>query len=197
MSDPARTVLLGVTGGIAAYKAADLASKLRQKGLNVIVVMTRSARRFIAPLTFEYLTDNPVVTGLWKRAGERDPDHIAISDAADVAVVAPATANIIGKLANGIADDALSTVLMAFRKTLIVAPAMNEKMYENPVVQENLKRLRDRAVRQIGPGKGWLACGAEGFGRMAEVPEILDAVLEALAGAGARLESGGPKRPHS
>jgi len=180
MNNPSGTVLLGVTGGIAAYKAADLASNLRQRGLNVIVVMTASARRFVTALTFEYLTNNPVVTDLWEKSGGHSADHIAVSDAADVAVVAPATANIIGKLANGIADDALSTIIIAFRKPLILAPAMNEKMYESPIVQQNLQRLRERGVGQVGPGKGWLACGAEGVGRMAEVPEIIDAVLEEL-----------------
>ena len=181
MSDPSGTVLLGVTGGIAAYKAADLASKLRQRALNVVVVMTHSAQRVVTPLTFEYITGNPVVTGLWEKAGGHNPDHIAISDAADAAVIAPATANIIGKLANGIADDALSTIIMALRKPLIIAPAMNEKMYESPAVQQNLQRLRERGVGQIGPGEGWLACGREGIGRMAEVSDIVDAVLKALA----------------
>jgi len=181
MSDPSGTVLLGVTGGIAAYKAADLASKLRQGGLTVTVVMTRCARRFVTPLTFEYITNNPVVTNLWEKAGGHRPDHVAISDAADAAVIAPATANIIGKLANGIADDALTTIIMAFRKPLIIAPAMNEKMYDSPAVQQNLQRLRERGIKQVGPGEGWLACGRQGRGRMAEVPEIIDAVLKELA----------------
>jgi len=180
MAQPAGTVLLGVTGGIAAYKAADLASKMRQKGIDVIVVMTAAAQRFVAPLTFQYISNNPVVTDLFEMAGGFDCGHVSISEAADVAVIAPATANIIGKLANGVADDALTTAIMAFRKPLIIAPAMNERMYESPAVQENLKRLRERGVRQVGPGTGWLACGTEGTGRMAEVPEILDAVLKEL-----------------
>ena len=180
MSEPSGTVLLGVTGGIAAYKAADLAPRLRQRGINVTTVMTAAAQKLITGLTFEYITNNPVVTDLWNKAQARNPDHIAISDAADVAVIAPATANIIGKLANGIADDALTTIIMAFRKPLIIAPAMNQTMYESPAVQENLDRLRRRGARQIGPGKGWLACGTTGIGRMAEVSEILDAVLQEL-----------------
>lgn len=174
------TVLLGVTGGIAAYKAADLTSKLRQRGLDVQVVMTAAAQQFVTARTFEYLSNNPVITDLWTKAGGHDPDHVAVSDAADVAVVAPATANIIGKLANGIADDALSTILMATQRPLILAPAMNERMYENPAVQENLQRLRQRGARQVGPGQGWLACGAIGVGRMADVADIIEAVVEEL-----------------
>ena len=180
MTDASGTVLLGVTGGIAAYKAADLASRLRQSGLNVITVMTASAQKLIAPLTFEYITNNPVVTDLWSKAQARNPDHIAISEKAEVAVIAPATANIIGKLANGIADDALTTIIMAFRKPLIIAPAMNQKMYESPALQENLERLRQRGVKQIGPDEGWLACGTTGIGRMAERSEILEAVFNQL-----------------
>jgi len=169
-------VLLGVTGSIAAYKAADLASKLRQKGVNVTVVMTAAAQQLVAARTFQYITNNPVVTSLWEPAGGYDPDHIAISEAARVAVVAPATANIIGKLANGIADDALSTILMACDGPLILAPAMNQRMYNSPALQQNLDRLRERGVRIVGPATGRLACGASGIGRMAEVPEIVDAV---------------------
>jgi len=180
MNSPSGTVLLGVTGGIAAYKAADLTSRMRQKGLNVIVVMTRSARKFIAPLTFEYLSNRPVITDLFEKAGGCDSDHVSVSDAADVAVIAPATANVIGKIANGIADDALTTIIVAFPKPLIIAPAMNEKMYKSPAVQENLRRLHERGVTQIGPATGWLACGVEGIGRMAGVPDILEAVLNAL-----------------
>jgi len=184
MQNAAGTVLLGVTGGIAAYKAADLTSKLRQEGIKVIVAMTRSAQRFVTPLTFEYLSNQPVITDLFERPGEHSADHVSISDAADVAVIAPATANIIGKIANGIADDALSTIIMAFRKPLIIAPAMNERMYQSPAVQENLRRLIERGARQIGPGKGWLACGTQGEGRMADVPEIFEAVLKELPAAG-------------
>ena len=174
------TVLLGVTGGIAAYKAADLASKLRQKGLKVIVVMTGAAREFVTPLTFQYISNHPVITDLFENPGGYDADHIAASDEADVAVIAPATANVIGKIANGIADDALTTIVMAFAKPLIIAPAMNERMYQSAAVQENLRRLRERGVKQVGPGTGWLACGVVGIGRMAEVPEILEAVLLAM-----------------
>jgi len=177
MNSDAPNVLLGITGGIAAYKAADLASKLRQNGLNVTAVMTAAARQFVTARTFQYITGNPVVVSLWEPAGGFDPDHVAISEAASVAVVAPATANIIGKLANGIADDALSTILMAFDGPLIIAPAMNTQMYNNPAVQRNLQILRERGARQVGPGTGWLACGKRGVGRMAEVPEILDAVM--------------------
>jgi len=180
MDGQTATVVLGVTGGIAAYKAADLASKLRQKGLKVIVVMTRNARQFVAPLTFEYVTGNPVVTDLFEKPGGHQCDHVAIADEAAVAVVAPATANIIGKLANGIADDALSTILLAFDKPVIIAPAMNERMYQSPAVQENLRLLRERGVRQVGPGTGWLACGRTGIGRMADVQEILAAVMDEL-----------------
>jgi len=178
MDGQTATVLLGVTGGIAAYKAADLASKLRQKGVDVVVVMTRNALQFVAPLTFEYITGNPVITDLFEKAGGHQCDHVALADRAAAAVVAPATANVIGKLANGIADDALSTILLAFDKPVIIAPAMNERMYQSPAVQENLRKLRERGVHQVGPGTGWLACGKTGIGRMAEVPEILAEVLK-------------------
>jgi len=153
---------------------------MRQKGLSVVVAMTRSAQEFVTPLTFEYLSNRPVITGLFQRAGGYETNHVSISDEADVAVIAPATANIIGKIANGIADDALSTIIMAFSKPLIIAPAMNERMYRSPALQLNLQRLRERGVRQVGPGNGWLACGVEGEGRLADVAEILDAVLKEL-----------------
>jgi len=180
MNTPAGTIILGVTGGIAAYKAADLASKLRQAGVNVQVVMTPSARKFITPLTFEYITGNPVITSMFSKAGGHNPDHIALCDAADAAVIAPATANIIGKLANGIADDALSTIVMAFDKPLFIAPAMNQRMFESAALQENLQRLKSRGVRQVGPVEGWLACGTTGIGRMADVQQILDALMQEL-----------------
>ena len=180
MASPGGTVLLGVTGGIAAYKAADLASKLRQRGVNVVVAMTRSAQQFVTPLTFEYISNHPVITDLFEKPGGYQADHIAVTDEAAVAVIAPATANVIGKIANGIADDALTTIVMAFAGPLIIAPAMNERMYQSAALQENLKRLHERGVTQVGPCTGWLACGKVGIGRMAEVPEIVDAVLKAM-----------------
>lgn len=179
MTVTGKTVLVGVAGGIAAYKAAWLVSRLRQLGACVQVVMTDAACRFVTPLTFETLSGRRVVTSLFENRPTPDPQHIAIAQAAQVAVVAPATANIIAKLAHGIADDALSTTLISTRAPIIVCPGMNDTMWANPAVQQNVQTLRDRGATIVGPGKGWLACGTEGIGRMAEPDEILEAVFEA------------------
>jgi len=175
-----REILVGVTGGIAAYKAAHLVSLLVQEGAAVSVVMTEHAQRFVGPLTFQALSRRPVYTDLFAE-GAYDADHIALADRAEAAVVAPATANVIGKLAAGIADDLLSTVLVALRVPVILAPAMNEAMWNHPAVQANVETLRRRGVRFVGPEEGRLACGTEGLGRMAEPETILDAVIEILS----------------
>ena len=175
-----REILVGVTGGIAAYKAADLVSLLVEEGAAVSVVMTEHAQRFVGPLTFQALSRRPVYTDLFAE-GAYDTDHIALADRAEAAVVAPATANAIGKLAGGIADDLLSTVLVALRVPVILAPAMNEAMWNHPAVQANAETLRRRGVRFVGPEEGRLACGTEGLGRMAEPESILDAVIEILS----------------
>ncbi len=175
-----KTVLLGVTGGISAYKVAELARLLVKAGVNVKVVMTEAGQQFVTPLTFRTLTGNPVATTMWSDPGSPFP-HISLSDEADLIVVAPATANIIAKMAGGIADDLLSTTLLAARGTVVVAPAMNSRMYLNPITQANLEKLRRMGVVVLAPGEGGLACRTEGVGRMAEPSEIFDAVASELA----------------
>jgi phosphopantothenoylcysteine decarboxylase/phosphopantothenate--cysteine ligase len=171
-----KNVLLGVTGGAAAYKAADLVRRIREQGASVNVIMTEAAKKFITPLTLEVNSRNKVYSDLFS-----DPmAHIRLTSDADAVVIAPATANIIGKFARGIADDLLSTCLLAFRGPVIVAPSMNWRMYENPVFQENLKYLLRLGVIQIGPEKGSLACGEEGKGRMSEVYDIVDSIVSSL-----------------
>ena len=175
-------IVLCVTGGIAAYKAADLASKLRQRGANVTVAMTDAAQRLVAPITFEAVSGHRVATTLWPPPGTRPLDHISLAERAELIVVAPATANFLAKIAAGIADDVVTaTVTAAFPSVpLLVAPAMNAGMWANPVVQRNVQTLKDLGVRMVGPGEGWLACGTSGPGRMAEPDEILAAVEAAL-----------------
>jgi phosphopantothenoylcysteine decarboxylase/phosphopantothenate--cysteine ligase len=178
-------VALGVSGGIAAYKAAELVRLLQERGLEVQVVMTRSAREFIAPLTFAALSGRKVITEMFGGESENANlesaiEHIAVAQAIDALVIAPATANIIAKLAHGIADDFLSTLAVATKAPLVVAPAMNVNMWENPATQENLKTLRDRGIRVLDPDEGYLACGMTGAGRLASVEAIAKAVCETL-----------------
>ena len=176
-----KNILLGVTGGIAVYKAADLASKLRQAGFKVQVVMTRSAAQFVAPLTFRELTGQPVHLDMFAEPKNWQVEHISLARWADLFVVAPATANIIAKLANGIADDLLTTTALATTAQLLIAPAMNSQMYLHPATQANLEVLRSRGVQFVGPASGFLACGEEGVGRLAPVEEILAKIEELLA----------------
>jgi len=172
-------VLLGVTGGIAAYKAVDLAGKLTAAGAGVRTVMTESACQLVGPKSFEAVTGAPVFTSLWSDPQGHQMAHISLADWARIVVVAPATADIIAKVAHGICDDLLSTVLCTCWATpTLFAPAMNTRMWENPATQRNVQTLRDMGVRLIGPGAGRLACGTEGLGRMAEPPEILAAIEE-------------------
>lgn len=165
-------VILGVTGSIAAYKAADLTSGLRKAGVDTHVVLTHSAMKLIQPKTFQTLSRNPVITDLWDVPGWQ-PEHISLADRADILVVAPATANFIGKYANGIADDALSTFALSHTGPVILAPAMNPRMWGHTAVQENCMKLRERGAIFVGPGSGFVACGDEGEGRLAEVEDIL------------------------
>lgn len=172
-----KNVLLGVTGGIAAYKTVDLVRRLREEELSVTVIMTEAAKHFVTPLSLEIASNQKVYLDLF-----HDPiAHINLATESDVMVVAPATANIIGKFARGIADDLLSTSLLSFRGQVIIAPAMNWRMYENPVFQENLKYLLSRGVIQIGPERGTLACGEEGIGRMSDISHIIESTLSCLA----------------
>ncbi len=174
-------ILLGVTGGIAAYKAVDLASKLTAAGAGIRTVMTASACQLVGPKSFEAVTHAPIYTSLWSDPEGHEVAHICLADWAQVVVVAPATANILGKVAHGICDDLLSTTLCTCWATpMLFAPAMNTRMWENPGVQRNLETLRGMGIRMIGPVAGRLACGTEGMGRMAEPQEIL-AAIEILA----------------
>lgn len=171
-----KNVLLGVSGGIAAYKACDLTSKLTQQGANVKVIMTKSATEFVSPLTFQALSRNPVFIDTFD---EKDPSkiaHIDLADWAEIAIIAPATANMIGKLANGIADDMLSTTLLATRADVYIAPAMNVHMYAHPSVIQNMKQLEQWGYHFIEPGAGYLACGYVGKGRMEEPLTIIETI---------------------
>jgi phosphopantothenoylcysteine decarboxylase/phosphopantothenate--cysteine ligase len=174
------TVIIGVSGGIAAYKAASLCSALVKQGIRVQVIMTEGATRFVAPLTFQSITRNRVVVDVFEEFNPREIQHIALADAADLLVVAPATANVIGKVAHGIADDLLTTTIMATTAPVLFAPAMNVHMYENPIVQENLRALRRHGYWIADPGEGPLACGYTGKGRLAEPEELVEMVTAIL-----------------
>jgi phosphopantothenoylcysteine decarboxylase/phosphopantothenate--cysteine ligase len=174
-----KTIVLGVSGSIAAYKAAYLASRLTQEGARVDVIMTEAATRLVTPLTFRSLTDRPVVTSMWQ-ASERGMGHITLADSADIVAVAPATANVIAKLATGIADDMLTATVLATRAPVIIAPAMHANMFTNPVTRDNLARLRGRGFNIVGPEHGRLASGDSGEGRLVEIEQIIDAIREAL-----------------
>lgn len=175
-----KTIILGVTGGIAAYKAAEICSSLVKTGAEVHVVMTEGATHFVGPATFRALTGNPVIIGLWDEPAKHEITHVALPDRADAFLIAPATANILGKIAWGIADDMLSTMVMATTAPVILAPAMNRKMWENPVVNENVRRLESLGYILLNPEAGRLACGEEGVGRLADVSVILQAVEDVL-----------------
>ncbi|MGD9125330.1 MAG: bifunctional phosphopantothenoylcysteine decarboxylase/phosphopantothenate--cysteine ligase CoaBC [Desulfarculaceae bacterium] len=193
-------VLLGVTGGIAAYKAAELASLLTKQGMAVRVVMTEAAREFVGPITFTALTGRPVAGDMFDPGQEAAIGHIELARWAQVVVVAPATANFLAKAALGLADDLLSTVMLATRAKIIVAPAMNPQMYAHPTVAENLERLKGRGVRIVGPAAGTTACGEEGPGRMAEPEEIAREIKAALFSGDLKgfkiLVTAGPTREH-
>ncbi|MBM3149236.1 MAG: bifunctional phosphopantothenoylcysteine decarboxylase/phosphopantothenate--cysteine ligase CoaBC [Chloroflexi bacterium] len=179
-----KTIVLGVTGSIAAYKAADLASKLTQAGAKVEVIMTEAATEFVTPLTFRSITGRPVVTKMFELASEYSVEHVALAEAADIVVIAPATANTIAKLAAGIADDMLGCTVLATEAPVVIAPAMNVNMYQNKVTQENLDKLKARGFTFVGPGYGRLACGDMGLGRLVDVDEILGAVCQVLGRKG-------------
>jgi phosphopantothenoylcysteine synthetase/decarboxylase len=173
-------IILGVTGSIAAHKAADLASLLTKQKFDVRVVMTADAQRFITPLPFKTLTRHPVVTDLYDEDEGGKPAHIELADAADVLLIAPATANVIAKLAHGIADDALTCIALALnpKAKLLIAPAMNGKMWLHPATRENVKILKSRGAEVIGPDEGMLSCGYEGIGRLWPVEKIAERVLQ-------------------
>ena len=173
-------VVLGVSGGIAAYKSCELVSRLKKLGADVHVIMTRNAEEFVAPLSFETLSDNKVVRGMFEEREEHDVRHVALAKLADVFVVAPATANVIAKFARGIADDMLSTTWLASDAPKLVAPAMNTAMYDDEATQDNISLLKERGVMFVEPGMGRLACGDTGRGKMAEPADIAERIQEIL-----------------
>jgi len=196
-----KTVVLGITGGIAAYKAADIASKLTQAGAGVEVVMTESATKLITPLTLRSITGRPVVTDMFEPAPEHHIEHIALAEAADVVAIAPATANTIAKLAAGITDNMLTCLVLATKAPVIVAPAMNENMFQNPVTQDNLAKLKARGFIIIDPAYGRLASGKMGWGRLPEMKTIIAAIEQVLgkkgdlAGKRIAVTAGGTQEP--
>ncbi|MDH5553309.1 MAG: bifunctional phosphopantothenoylcysteine decarboxylase/phosphopantothenate--cysteine ligase CoaBC, partial [Nitrosomonas sp.] len=176
LSQTSKRILLGITGGVAAYKAAELARLLTQDGIDVQVVMTPSSCQFVGPITLQALTGKPVFTELWQNNDADSMAHINLSREADVILIAPASANFIAKLANGLADDLLSTLCLARNCPLMIAPAMNRQMWENPATQRNLSMLRQDGVKILGPASGEQACGEVGMGRMLEANELAEAV---------------------
>ncbi len=175
-----KTVVIGVSGGIAVYKALDVISKLRKKDINVHVIMTKSATEFVTPLTFQSLSQNMVITDMFAEPKAWEIQHISLAKKADLVVVVPATANIIGKVANGIADDMLSTTIMATKAPVIFAPAMNTNMYNNPIVQDNMNRLKSFGYEFISPASGRLACGDIGDGKLQDTDLIAETIISKL-----------------
>jgi phosphopantothenoylcysteine decarboxylase/phosphopantothenate--cysteine ligase len=179
-----KTIVLGITGSIAAYKAAEIASQLTQEGAKVNVIMTKEAMQFISPVTLRAITGRPAVTEMYNLASEFSIDHVSLAKAADILVVAPATANIIAKLAAGIADDMLCCTVLATKAPVLIAPAMETNMYNNPVTQDNLARLKTRGFVIVGPATGWLASGKEGPGRLADINDIIRGIRQVLERSG-------------
>jgi phosphopantothenoylcysteine decarboxylase / phosphopantothenate---cysteine ligase len=175
-----KTIVFGVTGGIAAYKSCEAVSRLKKLGATVCVIMTKNATEFVAPLTFETLSNQPCVTDTFARPERWEVKHVSLAKRADLFVIAPATANITAKLAHGIADDMLSTTCLATRAPILIAPAMNTGMWQNPATQENAKILQARGMQFIGPEGGYLACGDVGAGRMSEPEQIVERCVELL-----------------
>ena len=175
-----KCVVIGVTGGIAVYKALDVISALRKKDIEVHVIMTESASKFVNPLTFQSISQNMVVTDMFAEPKAWEIQHISLAQKADLMLIAPATANVIGKISNGIADDMLSTTVMATKAKVLIAPAMNTNMYQNPIVQNNISKLKDFGYKFIEPASGRLACGDIGIGKLADVNTIVERVIEEL-----------------
>jgi phosphopantothenoylcysteine decarboxylase / phosphopantothenate---cysteine ligase len=176
-----KNIVIGISGGIAVYKVCDLIRRLKDRGDAVHVIMTRHAQEFVTPLTFQTLSQNLVHTDNFELSQEKDIDHIALADTADVVVLAPATANIIGKISHGISDDLLTTVVCATRAPVVLAPAMNVNMWNNSITQENVTKLKTLGVHCVDPAEGDLACGYTGVGRLAETPEIIKVIDRALS----------------
>lgn len=177
-----KNILIGVTGGIAAYKICDVISYLKRNGANVDVIMTESATKFITPLTLETLAKSRVVVDMFHEKEHVDVEHISLARKADLVLIAPATANIIGKIANGIADDMLSTTVMATKAPVLIAPAMNNGMFENRIVQDNMKKLKEYGYKFIDPVEGNLACGYKAIGKLADRNTIIEKINNILGG---------------
>lgn len=184
-----KKIVLGVTGGIAAYKCVDLASRLRKKGAEVHVILTRGAQNFVTETAMREISGNPVITSMWGEIHNYDVEHIALATLADMVLIAPATANVIAKAAAGIADDMLTTTVLATRAPIFFAPAMNSNMYENPVTQQNITTLQQRGWQLIPPASGHLACGTSGIGRMPEPAELVEVLENYFIGEGGSVES--------
>jgi phosphopantothenoylcysteine decarboxylase/phosphopantothenate--cysteine ligase len=180
MSPKKREILLGVTGGIAAYKACDIINRLREAGYEVTAAMTEEAKHFITPLTLQNLSGNRVITGMYELPDNYDPLHTSLAERADAVLVAPATANIIGKIASGICDDILTCTIMATKAPVIIAPAMNDRMYRHEAVSANIARLKKWGYRFVGPAVGHLVCGRRGIGHLADVSDIVKELKRAL-----------------
>jgi phosphopantothenoylcysteine decarboxylase/phosphopantothenate--cysteine ligase len=201
MANKVKTVILGVTGSIAAYKAAELASRFTAEGFRVDVIMTESAQKFISPLTFRNITGRPVVTTMWDLTSEFSVEHVALAEAADAVLIAPATANIIAKIACGMADDMLSCTVLATKAPIVIAPAMNDNMWSNAITRENVSRLVKRGFTFVGPARGRLASGKIGLGRLTSLEEIYGITMQALgrkgdlAGRHIVVTAGGTQEP--
>lgn len=195
-----KNIVLGVSGGIAVYKSVEIVSRLKKSGCAVHVIMTKAAAEFVTPLTFREISGHPVVVDMWDEPKTWNVEHIALATLADLFLIAPATANILGKIANGIADDMLSTTVMATTAPKILAPAMNSNMYLNPIVQQNIQKLRDNNYSVIEPASGMLACGVEGPGRLPEPAIIVDKIIRLLTpgdfnGKKVIVTAGGTREP--
>ena len=173
-------IVIGMCGGIACYKVCSVIREIKKLGANVDVIMTKNATEFITPLTIKSLSNSPVVVDMFHQTDNFDIEHISLAQKADIILIAPATANIIGKVANGIADDMLSTVVMATKAKVVFAPAMNTNMYTNPIVQQNIKKLKELGYLFIEPQVGILACGTTGLGKLADTKTIVDFVMEKM-----------------
>jgi phosphopantothenoylcysteine decarboxylase/phosphopantothenate--cysteine ligase len=196
-----KNIVLGVTGGIAAYKAVEIVSRLKKAGAAVHVIMTEEATKFVTPLTFRELSTNPVAVQMWEEPKTWNIEHIALATLADLFLIAPATANIIGKIANGIADDMLSTTVMATKAPVVISPAMNTNMYLNPITQQNIAKLTALGYHFIEPATGMLACGVDGPGRLPEPASVVEYVENlfksscSLAGKKVLITAGGTREP--
>ncbi len=189
-------VIVGVAGGIAAYKVCSVVSGLVQRQAGVTVAMTESATRFVGPLTFQTLSARPVLTSLWTAETAHDAQHIHLTETADLFLVAPATANLIGKIAAGIADDLVSTLVLSTACPVVLAPSMNTRMFENPIVQRNIRQLEELGYEMIAPESGWLACRTVGAGRLAEPDRIVNTLVSHLTRQAPKREGAEHTDPH-